>query len=74
MGKILTDKILFCNSLINNSYSPNYLLSCLLHINNSYNDIVDYSNIITNNNESSDDENCTHSIFSDKFKNIFIDD
>jgi len=74
INNVINNNQININSLINNSYSPNYLLSCLLDINNSYNDIVDYSNILTNNNESSDDENCTHSIFSDKFKNIFIDD
>ena len=69
------NKLNTTNISIDNINSSNYLLKCLTDINNTFNNNDNnhtYKNFI--NNESSDDEDCNHSIFLDKFKNIFIDD
>jgi hypothetical protein len=63
------------NISIDNINSSNYLFKCLTDINNAFNDNNhQYKNKNFTFDESSDDEDCDHSIFVDKFKNIFIDD
>ena len=70
------NKLNTTNISIDNINSSNYLLKCLTDINNTFNNDNNNNHKYINftNNESSDDEDCNHSIFLDKFKNIFIDD